>query len=168
MDDRQVLTAHDRDPVAALELDRRMCPRRDRAARQLDPDIEHVTHVDHLVQRRGSFGPKRSGYFIIGAATIILTGDLCVTGTVTLWDTGAMKNITVVVPDDIYRTARIRAAERGTSVSALVTEFLGSLSDTGPEFARLVAQQRLIQAQIQHFRASDRLDRDEAHERAVR
>ncbi len=79
-----------------------------------------------------------------------------------------MRNITVVVPDDVYRTARIRAAERGTSVSALVAEYLGSLSDTGPEFARLVAQQRRIQAQIEHFRASDRLDRDEVHERAVR
>ena len=37
-----------------------------------------------------------------------------------------MKNITVTVPDDVYRTARIRAAERGTSVSALVGEYLGA------------------------------------------
>ena len=36
-----------------------------------------------------------------------------------------MKNITVSVSDEIYRRARIRAAELGTSVSALVAEFLG-------------------------------------------
>jgi len=33
-------------------------------------------------------------------------------------------NITVSVPDDVYRAARIRAAEQGSSVSALVAEYL--------------------------------------------
>ena len=42
-----------------------------------------------------------------------------------------MKNITVTVPDDVYRNARIRAAERGTPVSALVGEYLRSLSGRG-------------------------------------
>lgn len=79
-----------------------------------------------------------------------------------------MKNITVSVPDDVYRSARIRAAERGSSVSALVTEFLRSLSETDAEFARLEAQQRRVQAEITRFRAGDRLDRDELHERALR
>jgi len=35
-----------------------------------------------------------------------------------------MKNITVSVDDQIYRQARIKAAERDTSVSALVRQFL--------------------------------------------
>jgi plasmid stability protein len=77
-------------------------------------------------------------------------------------------NITVSIPDDVYRTARIRAAERGSSVSALVAEYLRSLSEREAEFARLEAQQRLIQSQINRFRAGDRLDREELHERAVR
>jgi hypothetical protein len=34
----------------------------------------------------------------------------------------ATKNITVTAPDDVYRRARIRAAEQGRSVSALVAE----------------------------------------------
>jgi plasmid stability protein len=38
-----------------------------------------------------------------------------------------VKNITVTVPDDVYRNARIRAAELGVSVSALVGEYLRSL-----------------------------------------
>ena len=77
-----------------------------------------------------------------------------------------MKNITVSVPDDVYREARSRAAERGSSVSALVG--LRSLSDADAEFARLAAQQREVQQRIERFSARDRLGRDELHERAVR
>jgi plasmid stability protein len=79
-----------------------------------------------------------------------------------------MKNITVTVPDDIYRNARIRAAERGTSVSALVAEYLRSLSSREGEFSRLEAQQQQVQREIRRFRARDRLDRDQLHDRAVR
>jgi plasmid stability protein len=79
-----------------------------------------------------------------------------------------MKNITVTVPDDVYRTARIRAAERGTSVSALVGEYLRSLSGRGAEFSRLEAQQKRVQREIERFRARDRLDREQLHDRAVR
>ena len=79
-----------------------------------------------------------------------------------------MKNITVAVADDVYRAARIRAAEEGTSVSGMVAAYLGSLSGAGAEFDRLEAQQRHIQAQIKSFRATDRISRDEVHDRAVR
>ncbi len=79
-----------------------------------------------------------------------------------------MKNITVSVPDDVYRAARIRAAEEGRSVSGMVAEYLRSVSGADSEFARLEAQQRRIQAGIKDFRASDRLMRDEVHERALR
>jgi plasmid stability protein len=79
-----------------------------------------------------------------------------------------VKNITVTVPDDVYRSARIRAAERGTSVSSLVGAYLRSLSDEDAEFDRLEAQQRQVQDEIQSFRAGDRLSRDELHDRAVR
>ena len=79
-----------------------------------------------------------------------------------------MRNITVSVPDDVYRQARIRAAERASSVSALVSEYLNSLSDPEAEFARLGAQQRQVQSEIDRFRARDRVDRDELHERALR
>jgi plasmid stability protein len=78
-----------------------------------------------------------------------------------------VKNITVSVADDVYRRARIRAAELGKSVSALVTEYLNSLSERDAEFARLEAKQRRVQDEIRVFRARDRLSRDELHERAV-
>jgi plasmid stability protein len=79
-----------------------------------------------------------------------------------------VKNITVSVPDDVYRAARIRAAEEGRSVSGMVATYLRSLSYDDAEFSRLEAQQRRIQGQIKRFRAMDRLTRDEVHERALR
>lgn len=79
-----------------------------------------------------------------------------------------MRNITVSVPDDVYRAARIRAAERGCSVSALVAEYLRSLSERDAQLARARAQWNEVRAEIERFRAGDRLDRDELHGRAVR
>jgi len=79
-----------------------------------------------------------------------------------------VKNITVSVPDEVYRAARVHAAERGRSLSALVAEYLRSLTGHESEFARLEAQQRRIEAEISGFRASDGLDRDALHDRAVR
>jgi plasmid stability protein len=79
-----------------------------------------------------------------------------------------MRNITVSVPDDVYRAARIRAAEEGKSVSAMVAAHLRALAGADAEFTRMEAQQRRIQAQIGRFRAADRLERDEVHERALR
>ena len=82
---------------------------------------------------------------------------------------GDMKNITVSVPDDVYRRARIRAAVQGRSLSSLVAEFLQSLQeDPGERFARLEALQRKVQSEVANFRASDRLSRDQVHDRALR
>jgi hypothetical protein len=79
-----------------------------------------------------------------------------------------VKNITVSVPEDVYRLARIRAAEGGSSVSALVAGYLRSLGEQDEEFTRLEGQQNEVLEQIDRFRAGDRLDRDEVHRRAVR
>jgi plasmid stability protein len=78
-----------------------------------------------------------------------------------------VKNVTLSVPDEVYRAARIRAAERSTSVSALVAEYLRSLADSPAEFSRLETLQRQVQNEIEHFSARDRLDRDAVHSRAV-
>lgn len=77
----------------------------------------------------------------------------------------AVKNLTVTVPEDVYRNARIRAAERGTSVSALVADYLRSLSAGEDQFAVLAARQRAIQAELGHFRGAARLGRDDVHDR---
>lgn len=87
-----------------------------------------------------------------------------------LWDcvTVDMKNITVRVPEQVYRQARIRAAEQGTSVSGLVAQYLRSLVEADAEFERLAARQREICAGLGRFSAEDRLSRDESHDRAIR
>jgi plasmid stability protein len=79
-----------------------------------------------------------------------------------------VKNITVSVPDDVYRAARVEAAQRDTSVSALVVAYLERLAGWKEEFARLEALQHEVQAEISQFDAADRLSRDELHDRAVR
>ena len=79
-----------------------------------------------------------------------------------------MKNITVSVPDEVYRQARVAAAQHDTSVSALVVAYLERLSGRMEEFGRLEELQREVQAEIGQFRAGDRLGRDEVHDRAVR
>lgn len=79
-----------------------------------------------------------------------------------------MRNITVAVPDDVYRQARVEAAKQGRSVSALVAGYLATLGDEADEFERLVARQEEVLAEIDQFRAGDRLDRERLHERAVR
>ena len=79
-----------------------------------------------------------------------------------------MKNITVTVPERVYRQARIRAAEQGRSVSALVADYLHGLAGRDDEFHRLEALQRRVQAEITRFRGGDRIDRDMVHDRALR
>ena len=76
-----------------------------------------------------------------------------------------VKNITISLPDDVYRRARIRAAERDTSVTAMVREFLLRLDSADADFERGKALQEEVRARIEHFRASGRLSRDEIHER---
>ena len=77
-----------------------------------------------------------------------------------------MRNITVSRDDATYRRARIVAAERGTSVSALVRRFLIGLATGDDENERLRRAERWLREQIADFRAADRLPRDEFHERA--
>ena len=79
-----------------------------------------------------------------------------------------MKNITVSVPVEVYKVARVRAAEQGRSLSSLVAEFLLRLSTEEDEFAQLEALQRRVHGEIREFRAADRLERDKVHNREIR
>ncbi len=76
-----------------------------------------------------------------------------------------MRNITVSVDDDTYKRARITAAERETSVSALVKAYLEQLASQETETERLKRQEREIRSRIEAFSASDKLPREELHSR---
>jgi len=71
----------------------------------------------------------------------------------------------VSVPDEVYRQARVKAAERDTSVSALVREFLTKLGEGGSDFERRKKLQDEVLRTIKKFRARDRLSRDDVHDR---
>lgn len=67
--------------------------------------------------------------------------------------------------DETYKRARIVAAEQDTSVSALVKTYLIQLATQESEFERLKRQEQEIRDKILSFNASDRLTRDELHDR---
>jgi hypothetical protein len=81
-----------------------------------------------------------------------------------------MKNITVSLDDNVYRRARIKAAELDTSVSALVKKYLVELAGEETDFERRKRLQDEVLAKIRDrgFSAKDRLTRDEVHERRKR
>ena len=77
-----------------------------------------------------------------------------------------MRNITVAVDDETYKRARVAAAERDTSVSALVKAYLVQLASHETEIERLKRQEREIRSQIAAFNAADRLSREDLHNRS--
>ena len=83
-----------------------------------------------------------------------------------------MKNITVSVNEEIWRLSRIKAAEAGSTVSALVRQFLVSLIQGNAgldEFDRLERLQtdtlREIRARGAGLAGADNLSREELHAR---
>lgn len=87
-----------------------------------------------------------------------------------------MRNITVSVDEDTYRQARIRAAEMDTSVSALVREYLRTLTNDSDEAqSRETASQRRMRriSEVReeigrnnpNFRAADNVPREELYDR---
>jgi len=80
-----------------------------------------------------------------------------------------MKNITVALDDETYRRARIVAAQRDASVSALVKKFLIGLAaeSAAPRSLREEQESLLDSIWARHagFSASENISRDELHER---
>jgi hypothetical protein len=76
-----------------------------------------------------------------------------------------MANLTIVVDDEVLRRARIRALERGTSVNALLREYLEAFSGRRSARARAVDGLLDIAARSRSGRGSRTWTRDELHER---
>jgi len=76
-----------------------------------------------------------------------------------------VKNVTVSLDDDVYRRARMIAAERDTSLSALVREFLLTLGSGESRNERLRREERALRERIGAFRVSDGVSRDDLHDR---
>ena len=67
--------------------------------------------------------------------------------------------------DETYHRARVRAAERKTSVSAMVRDFLNEVTSGDSQADRLKREEAKLRDSIIAFRAGDRLGRDELHRR---
>ncbi|RFC52922.1 MAG: hypothetical protein DVB22_000279 [Verrucomicrobia bacterium] len=83
-----------------------------------------------------------------------------------------MKNITISIDDDLYGRARMKAAEQGTSISALFRDYLIRLTVEGSaeaEFQRLAREEQELRAELgargRGLKAEHSLSRDELHER---
>jgi hypothetical protein len=78
-----------------------------------------------------------------------------------------MRNITVSVDDETYRKARERAAALGTSVSALVAQFLKDLAAKDDDTLQLERLEADLRAKVTEFRGGDRLEREALHGRGA-
>ncbi|HMP72301.1 MAG TPA: DUF6364 family protein [Kiritimatiellia bacterium] len=81
-----------------------------------------------------------------------------------------MKNITIALDDQTYRKARIVAAQRDASVSALVKKYLLSLTEESPPPRDLKQEQETLLDAIwqKHpgFTAAENQAREALHERS--
>jgi hypothetical protein len=80
-----------------------------------------------------------------------------------------MKNITVTVGDDIYHKARVRAAERKSTISALVKDFLTKIVEEETSFERMKREEDGLRQNMRQegfiFSAEDRYSREDLHDR---
>lgn len=77
-----------------------------------------------------------------------------------------MANLTLTIEDEVLRRARLRALERGTSVNALVREYLEAFSGVGTGQEAVQSFVRLAKRAKASSGGSDRRwTRDELHDR---
>ena len=80
-----------------------------------------------------------------------------------------MRNITVAVDDDVYHAARVEAARRRRSLSALVRDFLTQLQAGGsaadPEIEERNRLMETLLRRTTHFRVGRKPTREELHAR---
>jgi hypothetical protein len=81
-----------------------------------------------------------------------------------------VKNLTVALDDETYRRARVIAAQRDSSLSALVKKFLCSLTEEVPAPRDLKKEQEDLLDRIAQrhprFKVADNLSREEIYQRS--
>lgn len=78
----------------------------------------------------------------------------------------ATRNITLALPSELVRRARIIAAARETSVSALVAEYLQSLARQADDYERLWQEEQRLMAEGLPMRVGQvTWSRADSHER---
>lgn len=78
----------------------------------------------------------------------------------------ASRNVTLSLPEDVFRRAKVLAAQRDTSVSALVSEALRRLTGDEPDYAtEWAAEEKLMRAGTETRVGDITWSRPELHER---
>lgn len=75
-----------------------------------------------------------------------------------------MANLTLSIDEEILRRARMRALSRGTSVNAVLREFLEAYAGGTDERQRAVAEVLALAKRARSGRGAARWTRDELHD----
>jgi plasmid stability protein len=76
-----------------------------------------------------------------------------------------MANLTITVDDQVLKKARLRALEQGTSVNALLREYLDRYAGAAPAHAEAVEGLIQLAKTVRAGRGRRTWTRDELHER---
>jgi len=77
-----------------------------------------------------------------------------------------MSNLTITVEDGVLKKARVRALEEGTSINAVLRDFMEAYAGLRNEQASALHDLLALSAQVQSRRGDRRWTREELHERA--
>ncbi|MFT4165720.1 MAG: DUF6364 family protein [Microlunatus sp.] len=78
----------------------------------------------------------------------------------------ANRNITLSLPEELVRKAKVVTAERDTSVSALVAELVAQLAGGSLDYAKAWAEEEALMERGDTFRIGDiSWSREELHDR---
>jgi hypothetical protein len=76
-----------------------------------------------------------------------------------------MANLTIAIDDDVLKKARLKALQQGTSVNAVLRDYLGQYAGATPERERAVRKLLELASRSRATRGRRRWTRDELHER---
>jgi plasmid stability protein len=76
-----------------------------------------------------------------------------------------MANLTITVPEDVLKSARRRALEQGTSVNALLRDYLQQFSNVQPAHAKAAARVLELSRKARAGRGKASWTRDDLHRR---
>ena len=78
-----------------------------------------------------------------------------------------MANLTITIGEDILKKARMRALDEGTSVNALLREYLEEYTGAHRKHETVVAEILKLSKKSKSRRGSRRWTRDELHDRST-
>ena len=78
-----------------------------------------------------------------------------------------MANLTITIDEEVLKKARMRALEEGTSVNALVREYLESYTGVRPNHEAIITEIVHLSKKSRSRRGSARWNRDDLHDRSL-